>query len=72
MVRENLRNRRIALGFTQSHVAKAAEIDRTYYSVIENGKKNGSIDVWLRILKVLNIPETQLGEYLETSEKKGA
>lgn len=72
MIRENLKNKRISLNLTQSHVAEAAGIDRTYYVNIENGKRNGSVNVWLRILKVLNIPETQLGEYLKTSEKKGA
>lgn len=72
MIRENLKNRRITLGLTQSHVAEAAEIDRTYYVNIENGRRNGSVNVWLRILAALNIPESQLGEYLKISEKKGA
>lgn len=71
-MRTKLKNRRISLGLTQAHVADAAEIDRGYYANIENGTRNGSINVWLRILKALNIPEIQLGEYLEAEKKKGA
>lgn len=72
MAREKLKNKRIALGLTQSHIAEAAGIDRSYYAHIENGGRNGSISVWLKILAALNIPEVQLGEYVKTSKKKGA
>ncbi len=72
MVRERLKTKRMSLNLTQSHVAEAAGIDRTYYVNIENGKRDGSVKVWLKILSVLNIPETQLGEYLKANEQKGA
>ena len=72
MERKKLKGKRIALGLTQRSVAEAVGIGRTYYVGIENGKRNGSVRLWLKILNVLNIPESQLGEYLETSKKKGA
>lgn len=71
MKREKLKNRRIALGYTQEHVASKAGINRAFYANVENGKKNCSFGAWLRIIKVLDIPESELVEYA-ISNKKGA
>lgn len=72
MVRTKLKNRRVFMGFTQADVAQAAEIDRGYYANVENGKRNCSIPVWIKILKILEIPKAELMEYVENESEKGA
>ena len=49
---------------TQACIANEVGIDRGYYSNIENGKKMGSLDTWLKIAKVLEIPPVELLSYI--------
>lgn len=56
----------------QREVAEAVGIDRGYYSNIETGKKNGSVDIWLRIGKVLDIPPGELLSYMREGMKETA
>ena len=72
MVRQMLKNKRLAAGYTQKEVADFVEIDRTFYTNIENGRKNCSMQVWLKIGAALNIPEEELINYIKEGMKKGA
>ena len=72
MIRSKLKNRRVCLGFTQADIAQSAEIDRGYYANIENGKRNCSFYVWLRILKALEVPEAEFVDYVKSDNEKGA
>ena len=42
-------------GFSQEDLAGAAEIDRSFLSEIENGRKNPSVLSLIRIAKALNV-----------------
>ena len=56
----------------QREVAEAVDIDRGYYSNIETGKRNGSLDIWLRIGKFLEIPPEELLDYMQEGMKMSA
>lgn len=52
---ERLRYLREKLGLTQAEVARLAGIEQGYLTLIENNKRTGSIETWLKIGKALNI-----------------
>ena len=68
-MREKLKSRRKALGYTQQDVADYADITRTYYSEIENGNRNCNIKIWLKIGKCLAIPKEEIIFYIEEGMK---
>lgn len=47
-----LRNKK---GYTQTKFAEILSIDRTYYNMIENNKKEPSLKLLTRIAKELNV-----------------
>jgi transcriptional regulator with XRE-family HTH domain len=53
-------NRRKELNITQEDLADAAEIDRTYVSLIERAKVNPSLGVLCRVAEALDISLAQL------------
>jgi len=52
---DKIRKAREKAGFTQSQVAKVAEINVSYYAQIERGEVNLSVDKLQSIIKVLKI-----------------
>lgn len=72
MARRNLKNKRKALNLTQQSAAEAVGITRTYYSEIENGNRNCSIRIWLRIAECLEIPKEEIIFYIEEGLQPGA
>lgn len=53
-MREWLIEKRKHKNFTKSKVAKDSGISLAYYSLIENGKRNVSVDTAKKIAKILN------------------
>jgi putative transcriptional regulator len=53
-----LKNTRYSTNMTHDEVAEAAEISRSYYTNIEAGIKNPSVNVAKRIAKVLSFEWT--------------
>jgi transcriptional regulator with XRE-family HTH domain len=47
-------------GMTQEDLAGACEMDRSYLSEIENGHKNPSVSVLLKIAEALSIKPSEL------------
>ena len=70
--RNKLINRRKEEKLKQREVAEAVGIDRGYYSNIETGKRNGSVDIWLRIGKFLKIPPDELLDYMREGMEEAA
>ncbi|MFC3414679.1 helix-turn-helix domain-containing protein [Algoriphagus hitonicola] len=50
-------------GVSQEKLAELAELDRTYISGIENGKRNVSIETIFKIAEALNIPVIEFFEF---------
>ena len=46
---------RIQHGYTQDELAKALNIDRSYLSRIESGKKGCSVDLLIQLSELLNV-----------------
>lgn len=59
---ERLRKYRLEKGFSQESFAEKTQLDRTYISGLERGKRNPSFLIIRRISKVLKISEQQLFE----------
>ena len=53
---------RVRQKLTQEDLAGMAEIDRSFLSYIENGRKNFSVEMLLKIAEVLDIPPSSLFE----------
>jgi DNA-binding XRE family transcriptional regulator len=49
-------------GFTQHSLSQATGITQNYLSELENAKRTGSVDVWLKLSKVLRLPVEALIE----------
>ena len=56
----NIRKRRETLDFSQEALAEKADLDQTYISGIENGKRNPGIKNVARIAKALKVSTSEL------------
>lgn len=57
---EILRKYRVEKGFSQESFSEKTQLDRTYISGLERGKRNPSYLIIKRMAKVLEIPEQKL------------
>lgn len=64
---ENLRQARLAKGWSQMVLAEAAGLHFTYVSSVEGAKRNVSIDAMERLAKTVGVP---LSDLLQTVEKR--
>lgn len=55
-----LKQHREALGLSQNTVAEKAELDRTYISMLERGKKNPTVFTLYKIGKVIEMKPSQI------------
>jgi transcriptional regulator with XRE-family HTH domain len=53
---------RVKQKLTQEDLAGMAELDRSFLSYIENGRKNFSVEMLLKIAKVLGVHPSHLFE----------
>jgi DNA-binding XRE family transcriptional regulator len=49
-------------GLTQSALAGEVDIAQNYLSDLENGKRSGPVELWLKLSRVLNVPVEALVE----------
>lgn len=64
---ENLRQTRLAKGWSQMVLAEAAGLHFTYVSSVEGAKRNVSIDAMERLAKAVGVP---LSDLLQAPEKR--
>ena len=62
MRRKKMFQARGKMNLSHEAIAKKAKISRSFYTLIENGKKKPSIEVALRISKALNSSVEELFE----------
>ncbi|MBE9264272.1 MAG: XRE family transcriptional regulator [Microcystis aeruginosa Ma_QC_Ch_20071001_S25] len=55
-----LHNARIQKGLSQERLAEAANLDRTYISLLERGKRNPSLLCLISLCRALNISLSEL------------
>lgn len=70
MLGEKIKKLRKEKGISQEKFALSIEMDRTYYSTVENGKRNISIQNLNKIAKGLDISISELLEGVSDGEEE--
>ena len=58
-VGQRIRVLRKEMGLSQENLAYKAEVDRTYVTDVENGRRNVSVEILERIIKALEVSFTE-------------
>jgi transcriptional regulator with XRE-family HTH domain len=58
-VGQRIRELRKQLELSQEALANEAEVDRTYVTDVENGRRNVSLEILERLIKALNVSFTE-------------
>ena len=66
-MRENLKNFRLARGFTQEQMSEFLGYSRAYYSAIELGQKRGTMDFWNTLKDKFNIDNADMWSLTEVA-----
>ncbi len=64
-VGQRIRELRKQLKFSQEALANEAEVDRTYVTDIENGRRNVSLEILERLIKALKV---SISEFFNSKE----
>jgi transcriptional regulator with XRE-family HTH domain len=64
---QRIRHLRKERGLSQEALAYEAEVDRTYVTDVENGRRNVSVEILERLIKGLNI---SIAEFFNSKEFK--
>lgn len=60
-----LKYNRNKVGFSQEELAHKCDLDRTYISLLERGKRNPTINVLFSISAALNLPTSEFVRQIE-------
>ena len=66
-VGQRIKELRKKLEFSQEALANEAEVDRTYVTDVENGRRNVSLEILERLIKALNV---SIAEFFNSKEFK--
>lgn len=66
-VGQRIRELRKELEISQETLAYKAEVDRTYVTDVENGRRNVSVEILERLIKALNV---SISEFFNSKEFK--
>lgn len=64
-VGQRIKELRKQLELSQEGLAYKAEVDRTYVTDVENGRRNVSLEILERLIKALNVP---IAEFFNSKE----
>ena len=53
---QRIKKLRKDIGLSQESLAYKAEVDRTYVTDVENGRRNVSVEILERLIKALDVP----------------
>ena len=65
---QRIKQLRKELGISQEALAYEAEVDRTYITDVENGRRNVSVEILEKIIKALKVSFTQFFNSKEFSK----
>lgn len=68
MARTNLKVFRVKQHMSQEEMAAKIDFQRSTYSAIESGKRNGRRAFWIELQKAFNIPEADMWELMKNDE----
>ncbi len=66
-VGQRIKELRKEIGLSQEALALKAEVDRTYVTDVENGRRNVSLEILERLIKALNV---SINEFFTSKEFK--
>lgn len=69
MLGDELRKARVAAKLTQEQLSFAAEIDRSYISLLEHDKKSPTVDMLFRLCDTLGVSASGLLARVEAGRK---
>lgn len=72
MLGDELRKARNRAGLTQEQVAAKARISREYVSQLERNRQSPTVDMLLRICRILSVPAAQIIERVEATMPRGS
>jgi len=72
MLGNELRKAREEANLTQEQLSFAAEIDRSYISLLENNKKSPTVDLLFRLCDAMGVSASQLLARIEVVRKPKA
>lgn len=64
---QRIKELRKNIGISQEALAYQAEVDRTYVTDVENGRRNVSVEILERLIKALNV---SISEFFNAKEFK--
>lgn len=59
---------RVRNNMTQDDFAEKLGISRGCYSLIEQGKRNGTLEFWNKFYKTFNVPANEMWDLLKNDE----
>ncbi len=68
-MRLNLKVFRVSKNLKQSDIAKMLGMTSPAYSMIEQGKRDGTIPFWNKLQKTFNIPENEMWSLMKNEEE---
>jgi len=70
MLGDEIRNARLEAKMTQEALSYAAQIDRSYLSMLENNKKSPTVDVLVRICESMGVTASALLARVEQAKER--
>lgn len=70
MLGEELRRARNKAGLTQEQVAAKARISREYVSQLERNRQSPTVDMLLRVCRILGVPAARIIERVEAATSR--
>ena len=68
MTRDNLYMLRCKEKLTKGEMATKTGVSRTTYTLIENGKRDGSLTFWDSLKSAFNVPDEEMYSLMRTKE----
>ena len=63
-MRTKLKIKRMQKGIKSYQASEQLNMSRAYYSYIENGRKNPSLETWMQIQELYHIPNEEMWEII--------
>lgn len=67
-VKYYLRKFRLEAKMSKAELAKELKIDRSFYILLETNRRQGTIDIWKRIQKVLKIHDADMWKVMTVTK----
>ena len=71
MARKNLKSLRGAMCLTQEEMSERIGVTLQMYSLVELGKRRGSMDFWKKLQAAFNLPDAQMWQLMQEGELDG-